>query len=531
MSASAVAAASRRGFRAPHRRNAGAASCLRMIVLLSLFPGAISRAADTPAFLPDSEILIRAETLPIDERRQLVYLYARLNKPQVAEAIGEQILATLPRDRQTLLVLASMYVEQKDAAATLRLARRYLTFYPGDHQGRYFLGAGHYLAREFAEASQVLRELKLEQFVQRKYPYETDLAASAYAAGDWHRAMLSYQELLRHHALGDELRDEVRRALDGLYREHLPRWEASAAETWIKSARVSRYGALHGQHLSDRHWLDTRVAMDDVELDAAPGLNATHVDRMEAVATLTTTYDRRWRSEGWIGVSRAGLLAGARLHFRVAKDRDVALELAYAERSTESLTLEALDGRQHRASVQVSWLIESDLAFAGRFGAREILIDSVRLGRGTGMDVTLDQTLWRQGPRILLGYRGSIATFSPVDPATIDPSLARPIADPAGGSPAQQAVIANLVSRRINRHGLGSTITDHLANAWLYRLTAGMDYDFELASVGWNAGLALTFRPRKSIELTGEVAYTSSAGASNAGSAAVLASFFVRAYY
>lgn len=531
MNAPPVAASPCRCPRPSHRRNAGATSWLRLVVLFSVLRVAIAHAADLPAFLPDAEILIRAETLSLEDRRQLVYLYARLNKPKVAEALGEQILAMLPRDRQTLLVLASMYVEQKDAAATLRLARRYLAFFPGDHQGRYFLGAGHYLAREFAEASRVLRELKLEQFAQRKYPYETDLAASAYAAGDWHRAMLSYQELLRHHALGDELRDDVRRALDGLYREHLPRWEASAAETRIKHARVGRRGALHGQHLSDRHWLDTRVAMDDVELDATPGLNATRADRIEAVANLTTTYDRRWRSDGWLGVSRAGLLAGARVHFRVAKDREVALELAYAERSTESLTLEALDGRQHRASVQVSWLIESDLVLAGRFGAREIRIDSIRLGRGTGLDVNLDQTLWRQGPRILVGYRGSMATFSAVDPVTLNSALAGPIADPAGGVPAQRAVIANLVARRINRHGIGSTITDHLADAWLYRLTAGMDYDFELTSFGWNAGLAVTFRPRKSIEFTAEAAYTSSAGASNAGSAATLASFFVRAYY
>ncbi len=501
---------------------AGVAFCLS---------AALARPADTPAFLPEAEVLQRAESLSIDERRQLVYLYARLNKPAIAEAIGRQILTALPRDRQTLLVLASMYVEQKDAKATLRTARTYLEYYPGDHQGRYFLGAGHYLAREFAAANHVLRELKLEQFLQKKYPYETDLAASAYAAGDWYRAMLSYQELLRHHALGDELRDEVRRVLDGIYREHLPRWEASVAETRIKHARVWRYGALNGQHLSDRHWLETRVAMDDVELDAAPGLNATRADRAEAIASVTTTYDRRWRSDAWVGVSRDGLLAGARVHYRFAKERDLSLELTYAERSTESLTLEALDGRQNRATLQLSWLVEADLSFAARVGAREILVDSVRLGRGTGVDLNLDQTLWRQGPKIVVGYRGALASFSPVDPASINPAIAASLADPTGGVPAQQAVIANLVSRRINRHGVGTTITDHLADAWLYRLTAGMDYDFELSSTGWNAGLSLTFRPRKSLELTAEAAYTTSAGASNAGSAAVLASFFVRAYY
>ncbi len=493
--------------------------------------GLTARAAESLGFMPDADVLTRAETLSIDENRQLVYLYARLNKPKVAEKIAQQILAKTPGDRQVLLVLASMYVEQKDPQATLEIARRYLKFYPGDHQGRYFLGAGHYLAREYAEANRVLRQLKLEQFAQRKYPYETDLAASAYAAGDWYRAMLSYQELLRHHALGDELRDEVRRVLDGLYREHLPRWEASVAQTKLKNAEVWRYGALNGQHISDRHWLETRIAQDDVELDAAPGLKPTRADRSEIVATLTTTYDRRWQTDAWLGVSRHGLLAGGRVRVRLAKERDVSLDVSFAERSTESLALEALDGRQHRASIGVNWLIEADLSLVARLAAREVEIDSVRLGRGTGLDINLDQTLWRQGPRITAGYRGSIASFSPVDPTLLDPALVAPLADPAGGLAAQQAILANLVSRRINRHGTGLLITDHLADAWFYRLSAGVDYDFELASVGWNAGWALTFRPRKSLEFTAEAAYTSSATASNAGSSATLVNFFVRAHY
>ncbi|MSU49652.1 MAG: hypothetical protein EXS37_11305 [Opitutus sp.] len=483
------------------------------------------------ALLPEADMITRAQTLPIEERRQLVYLYARLNKPKVAEALAAQILADAPSDRQTLLVLASMYLGQKDAAATLRTAHLFLGFYPGDHQGRYFLGAGHYLAKEFAEANRVLRDLKLGQFVGRKYPYETDLAASAYAAGDWYRAMLSYQELLRHHSLGDELRNEVRRVLDGLYREHLPRIEATVAETRLDRARVWRYTAGNAQHRSDRHWLAETFTRDDVSLEATPGLRAARAGRAEAAATLTTTYDRRWRTDGWAGASREGLLAGGRVHLVFAKEREVALEFACNERATDSLAVEALDGRQNRAGLVVNWLIEADLAFVGRINARELRIGGERIGRGTGVDASLDQTLWRQGPRIVAGYRGSVARFSSDAASSINPSIAAPIADPAGGVVAQRGIIAALVSRRINRHGGGIVVTDTLADAWHYRLTAGADYDFELESIGWNGGLSLSFWPRKSIELTAEAGYTSSAGASNAGSSATLLTFFVRTFY
>ncbi len=503
---------------------------VRILLLFGLAAAAVS-ATPVPPLPPDTELIARAPALSIDERRQLVYLYARLNQPKVAALLGEQILAENPSDRQTLLVLASMYLEQKDAPATLRLARRYLQYYPDDHQGRYFLGSGHTLAGEYAEAARILRDLKKSQFAGQRYPYETDLAASASAAGDWYRAMLSYQDLLRHHSLADELRAEVRNALDGIYREHLPRLEATAAATRLDRARVWRYGVAQARHLSDRHWLETRFARDDVELDAAPGLRAARLDRAEAAATLTTVHDRRWRTEVSAGAGREGLLAGARVRLKLGAPGDLTFEVAGNERATDSLALEALDGRQQRAALALNWLLQADLALVARVQTREVAVGGARLGRGTGIDLNLDQTLRRQHPRLVAGYRGTLARFSAEDPATLDPAVAAPVSDPLGGAAARTAVLANLISPRLHRHGTGLVVADQPASAWSYRLTAGVDYDFELSAVGWNAGLALSFFPRKSIELTFEGGYTSNASASNAGSAATLLNLYLRTYY
>ncbi|WP_438483587.1 tetratricopeptide repeat protein [Oleiharenicola lentus] len=479
-------------------------------------------------FMADAEVLQRAPTLTIEERRYLVYLYARLNQAPVAQALAEQILKDNPSDRQTLLVLASMAVERKDPEAILRIAREFLRYYPGDHQGRYFLGAGHYLAKQYAQANEVLRELKHEQFLARKYPYETDLAASAYAAGDWYRAMLSYQELLRHHALGDDLRSRVRIVLDSLYREHLPRWDFGAYGTTLKNARVWRYTGGEAQHLSDSQWVSVNYTRDQVTIEEAPSLRATREERAEAVATLSTVYDRRWETDAWIGHSGEGLLGGARVSYRFANQREVSLDYSANERALDSLTLEALDGRQYRTNFTASWLIETDLTFVVRGHWREVYVNDRKLGRGSGVDLNLDYTLWRQGPRVSIGYRGSISSFLQT---LNDPSPAAPIADPAGGIGSQLGILNNLVSRRINRHGIGLLITDNLADAWLYRLTAGVDYDFELSSTSWNSALALTFLPRKSIEMTAEAGYTSSASSSNAGSSASLLNFYVRIYH
>jgi hypothetical protein len=181
--------------------------------------------------------------------------------------------------------------------------------------------------------------------------------------------------------------------------------------------------------------------------------------------------------------------------------------------------------------VSANWSLHGDLVLIGRVQVRELRVGGARLGQGSGLDLNLDQTLRRQHPRLVAGYRGTIATFSAVDPATLDPALAAPISDPLAPSATRTALLANLISPRLNRHGTGIVLADTLTTAWAYRFAAGVDYDFELGSTGWNTSFALSFFPRKSIELTCEGGYTSSANASNAGSAATLLNLFLRTYY
>lgn len=505
------------------------------IFLLLLLTTTLPAAEST--LIPDDQIVARAVTLSVEERRYLVYLYARLGKPKVAESLANSLLVTTPDDRQTLLVLASLYLEQKDASATLRTARRLLAASPDDPQALHYLALGHHLAGDFATAHRVLRELKQTQFSGRKFPYEADLAAAAAAEGDWHRAMLAYEELLRQGDLDDEFRAEVRQALDTLHREHLPRFELTAAQVRLDQAKVGRAGAAHGRHLGERLWFEQRYTRDEVTLDAAAGLLASRRTRDEFAAHLAAMPDRRWRAEAWLGHPVAGvddrrsekLFGGARATHTFGPQREASLELAANVRATDSLTLEALDGRQHQLAFATTWLVATDLVFTLRGQARELRVAGAALGRATGADINLDYTLLRRGPRLVVGYRGALARFS-VDTA-FDPAAVAPIADPLGGLPTQQALVANLVSPRINRHGTGLLLTDTLARAWVYRLTAGVDYDFELSSTAWNGALALTFSPRPRLELTGEVGYTSSASASNAGSAALLLNLFLRIHY
>ncbi|MCF3651877.1 tetratricopeptide repeat protein [Synoicihabitans lomoniglobus] len=499
------------------------------IALLSGGGGAGLRAAtDLSLPIEDAAMIKQAADLDIEQRRYLTYLYARLNKPKVATAIGESILMENPSDRQTLLVLASMATEQRDGEAAVQLAERYLRFYPGDNQGRYFLGAGYYLQRRFVQSANVLRELKREQYAHRRYPYETDLASASASAGQWYRAMLSYQSLLRHHELGDELRDEVREALDRIYREHGPHVAAAWRGVVLDNGEVWRTEASHAMHLNDLHWWTVAGHEDRVAIESVPGLRSRTVRRADAEMGVRSRWNARWTTEAGLGHGGAGWMSEVRARYTFAPSRTVEFGTWWNERATDSLVLESLNGRQDWTGLTASWQLEADLSLGIKAGMREVYVAGTRLGQGDGIEVSLDQTLRRHGPQWIVGYRGAVASFNTgaTDLTLVDPTV-RPGLPPGG----RRAVLNNLVSPRINRHGMGWTLTDNLADAWSYRLTVGGDYDFVLDSLGFNAGVAGMFRPRKSIEIQGELGYSSNASASNAGNEAVLLNLSFRFHY
>lgn len=486
-------------------------------------------SAQSDAWLfSDEEIIERAEGLPIEERRYLTYLYAKLNKPRVARSVGTTVLRDNPSDRQTLLVLASLATERQEGQETVRLAEAFLEHYPDDHQGLYFLGAGYYLQKRFVESERVLADLKRDQFSGEPYPYETDLAAASSAAGQWYRSMLSYQQLLRHHDLNDELRSEVRRELDRIYREHGPRLDGNYRGVVLDEGRVWRRVAEHQMHLTERHRWGVEMHQDDVSLEGGQGLLPRETTRADLATNLHSTWGARSESEVGVGETSQGTFWGMRVRHEIAPSRGIEIQARKNIRATDSLLLESLDGRQDALEFGVGWLIEADLAANFRASARRVSAEGVGLGEGMSLELSVDQVLRRRGAQWVLGYRGAYSEF---DTTLRDTSILRESVVPGLPPRGRQSVIDNLVAPKINRHGVGLVVSDDLTRAWSYRLMLGADYDFVLDDLGYNYAMAWVFRPRKSIELGVEGGYYSSATASNAGSSAYVLDLSFRVYY
>ena len=230
-----------------------------------------------PALAPD-------EKLPVEDLRALLHLYSRLDKPGMVEVVAGRILSRDPRDKETLQLLASFYLERKDAPRALQYTRALVKSYPSDDQAPFQLAMAFKLDGQPRAAIEVLTKLKLEKFQGRHFPYEAELASAALASGDWPQAVRSYQAALEDPKLRPEERSGVRKQLEELYRTHLPQLFLKETFTHSRSGLIFRSLLDWRQPLAARHRLRLELERDDLKLNEADLLRPQWTDRYDAVA-------------------------------------------------------------------------------------------------------------------------------------------------------------------------------------------------------------------------------------------------------
>lgn len=475
---------------------------LPAIASTSFVPASMSLPGLTPP-------IVIAE-LSFEQRRSLLYLLARLDQAEAAEELARSILAENPSDKQTLLTLASMYLDRKDAANTMRVAKLLRTHYPDDHQARYFEAAAHLLAKRAPDAQRILEDIKHKQFPKQLFPYQTDLASAAAAAGDWRTAIAACQEILRDHDISEKLRANVRSTLERLYRDHLPRFSAESTGALLDPGSVFRTSGEFRLHIANDHKLFAHYARFDTHLEAAPasGLAENTTHSQEAGAGIESWWSQRWHTEAWAGGGTAGAVGAASVSYLTRHRQEWTLEFQGNLHATDSLLLESLDGREHRLSLRASIPIDSRWSIAFDSHLREVRVDDEVLGQGFGATWTADYLVLRDTPELRTGYRGTYYTFNQQSQNT---RLVEPAAAP-GATPAQlEALLNGLVLEELHREGVFLLWRDRLLDPLFYHLVTTVEYAFELDALVYGASAGLRFYPRKSVEVTGEGGYLSNA--------------------
>jgi len=453
---------------------------------------------------------IAIASLSFEQRRSLLYLFARLNQAEAAEELGRAILAESPGDKQTLLTLASMYLDRKDPVNTLRMAKALLAHHPDDHQARYFEAAALLLSKQAPAAERILQDVKRTHFPKQWFPYQTDLATAAVAAGDWRTAVTACQEVLRQHDISEKLRANVRHTLETLYRDHLPRFSAESTGTLLAPGSVFRSSAEHRQHIAEDHKLFVRYQRYDTHLLAAPiaGIAQRSAQAQDAGIGLESTLSKNWRTEAWVGAGNPGPVGALSLHYLPGNASQWTVAFEGNSHSTDSLLLESLDGREQRGTLRGTFPVTSRVSFTAEAYGRHLHVDGESLGHGAGATWALDHLILRDTPELHAGYRGTYSAFSLTTANTqiVEPAV-RPDATPAQ----REALLRGLVLEELHREGIYLLWKDRIIEPLFYRLVTTLEYSFELDTIVYGASAGFHFYPRKSIEMSGEGGYLSSA--------------------
>ncbi len=467
----------------------------------------ISRRLDPIAGTREQELALRSD-LPLEHQKYLLYLYAKTGRDDMAERLARPVLAANPADREALLAMAAMYVEKKKPDHALAYSSALFRQYPDDPEAAYYYGISNQLAGNHAEATRILQMLRMTSFPDKPFPYNVDLAQSALKSGDWQQAIKAYRELLDQDHVSDELRRDVRVVLDQLYRRHLTRIEAEAHAYLLSS------GQQWQERIGIRHQLNHRLQVfamgfrDDLKVNASLNLRPRWADATEVWAGAEYELNRNWTVSSWLGGSDAGLQGGGRFTHRWGDKGDVYVEGFGSERARDGLLIQSLNGRQHRLSVGGSYYLHPRVLTYGELSGRQVTLGGQELGRGLNASWNVEFFLLKDNPRFVVGYRGLATGFAR---HSDNIGLVADAVTPATTAPARLTVLDQVVLNRIHREGLYADWLGRIFGPVFLHTRAGMDYAFELDSPEFYGRLGFIIYPKRSLELTAETGYTTSA--------------------
>lgn len=463
--------------------------------------------AETTLAEPESveEVVEMFRDRPLEEKKQLAYLYARLGNRLYAEPIARMVLAEDPGDQRILLAMASMYLTQRDAERTMEFAQRILEQFPNNRDGLYFLAAANTLSGRNERAAKILRDLERLYPASMRFPFELDLASASSLSGDWYQAIQSYQKILKDGQMAPELRMSARRALDALYREHLPSAGIEVADIDAGTGSIREVGARVSAPVSRRFRLEVAGAFFETGIDPTVTTTADTSDtrRVEADLLVDAGPQYSFRLSGRAFDGKGGYGAAIRREARGGSSQEISWDTQL--RATDSLNLLYLGGAEDRLNLFLAQPLPAALLFRGNAYYRQVNVGGGRLGDGWGADWELIYPLPVSEVSLFLSWRGA---YSRMDIRSADTGLAAglPYLPQFGPTP---ETVEGLSAERTHREGLAFLVSKDLSGKWNLSTNVGFDYYLYLREFTWYAGTSVRFRPIKSIDVLGDVSYSS----------------------
>ena len=267
-----------------------------------------------------------------------------------------------------------------------------------------------------------------------------------------------------------------------------------------------------------------RANWDQVYLQGARSIARREADRFQAELAYRRLIANGFFGEASVGGSDDDVVYGAKVgHY---ERPGMAWELSYRgnDRATDSLELEALNGRQNVVQFYLGSRFGRRFSLDSQIFWRQITVGGQSLGQGWGMEVNAGYTLLEETarrPEFAINYINEISYFS-------RKSMGEEFTQRYGRKGLVGRVEDTLIDRAINRHGIIITVAKqftHRVSAWVY---GGWSYEFEITGLEGRAGAGLEAYLTPTTTLTAGVEYTTSGNNRNRGDSVLSGNLGVR---
>jgi hypothetical protein len=410
----------------------------------------------------------------------------------------------------------------------MKYAQELVKYYLDDDQALYFLGAALFLQERYREANLVYRTLKVSIYDQRIYPYETDLASSAYNSGDWFRATQAYIILLRDHNLNEQTRQQVRNVLDALYRKHLPQLEVTYRNTNVGIGDYLITDFDYSRALTETHRFFTKGYRENVRIKESLLQNEVVHKRWEGLIGLVSYHDHAWQYKTWIGRGEGTVRVGGELTRAIGLDEQVTMGIDFGRPAEDSLNMRILNGREDKLYANITYKFPLDVTLNGQIFGKQTHVADHTLGEGFGGEWRISRSLFRQNPFLQAFYRGQ---FNEFHTGTTDIGIVNDVFKSEADDLTRLSGLQNLTANRIHSHGFGFEYRDDFDEFIEYYFSPAVYYSFVRKGFDYGLNSEVYFWPRKSIRLGVGGAYSTSAQNGDAGSATQEFNFSLLYYF
>ncbi len=378
-------------------------------------------------------------------------------------------------------------------------------------------------------------------FAGMPFDAQNSLAAAQAMAGDWEAAYASFSEVVNAPAFNYEPEDIWEARWDR--RELLP-WFSPTFTFSATSVGEDEGDLFTTQQEYKTGWLgDWRYGVFARSITTNLKKNSIFYGRsretqFEGGVTAMRRFNDNYFVEGMIGASQDDPIYGLRVGKLAYESIGWSLGFVGNALSTDSVNLQAINGRENRVEFKIGGPITDRLNFDLNAWYQWNRVGGARLGTGYGASGELDyvlQTETRHRPEISIGYAFDYARFDAA--AALPPRISNEVR--RAQAPAIETrkalgahdevrralagnfgneVFDSLIDPYTNRHGIVLKARKHFENHLALSGSIGAYYSFDDVTVGFTASVAAEYWINERAMIYAELRYdTNGKGASSNG--------------